>query len=227
MPRRTLCLAAAAMLAACGGGGGSSGELSVQTNYDVAAAWRNLLTAPHSYNATGRGSDGRDYSYNLTYTPQGAASYPRTGAAATRVDRQSTLQAPGLAPAVDLGALFFVGSFLLIGLTSGSNCSDASMPFGLPGPVPVGSGSSLFSSSGFPNCGGASDGSGATTRWSVQFYSGDVYFCLDTTQRDTAGTVAFNSQTCLQMSPAGGLGPKIQYTLVIPSQSFSLVARGG
>lgn len=226
MRRSSLALAAALMLAACGGGG-DGGELRVETNYDAAGAWRNLLSAPHSYTASGRGSDGRDYRYSLQFTPQGASSYPRTGAAATRVDRQATLQGSGLAPSVDLGALFFVGSFLLIGLTSGSSCSDVNMPFGLPGPVPIGSNAAMYSSSRYPDCGSASDGSGASTRWSIQFYSGDVYFCLDTTQRDAGGAVAFSQQTCLQISPSGGLGPKLQYTLVIPSQNFSLVARGG
>lgn len=226
MRRATLALAAALMLAACGGGGGD-GELRVETNYDAAGAWRNLLSAPHSYAASGRGSDGRDYSYSLQFAPQGPSTYPRTGAAATRVDRQATLQASGFEPSVDIGALFFVGTFLLIGLTSGSSCSDVNMPFGLPGPVPIGSNAAMYSSSGYPNCGGSSDGSGATARWSIQFYSGDVYFCLDTTQRNAGGAVAFSQQTCLQISPTGGLGPKIQYTLVIPGQNFSLVARGG
>lgn len=229
MRKRLTALAAAVLLSACGGGGGS-GDIDVRVDYDPGAAWRQLLTTPRNYTAAGRGSDGRDYVYTLSFTPQGSGSYPRNGASAERVERRSSLTPFGGPPAIDLGALFFITGFLLIGLSSASGgCSDIGMPFAPPPFSPIGGSGSLFGSTDYASCtpGGSSNGN-STTRWTIQFYSGDVYFCLDTTQRDSGGAVSLTQSICFALSPAGnGLGSKLQYTLVIPGQNFSLVARGG
>lgn len=228
MRRRLSLLAAAALLTACGGGGG--GDLEVRVDYNPGAAWQQLLTTSRSYTATGRSSDGRDYVYTLSFAPQGSGTYPRNGAPAERTERRSSLTPLGGLPVVDLGSLFFVTGFLLIGLSSASGgCSDISMPFVPPPLSPIGGNGSLFGNTDYASCapGGSSNGS-STTRWTIQIYSGDVYFCLDTMQRDGGGAVSLTQSICFGLSPTGtGLGPKLQYSLVIPGQGFSLVARGG
>ena len=224
-----LALLAAALLVACGGGG--YGGSPRYAGYDAQAGWQGSLSSAKTYSASGRGSDNKDYTVDLQFTPRGAATYPRTGMAASQVDQRASVQSggvplPGFEP---LSSLFFVTGFVLVGLASGGGCSDVSNFVPLPTLADIGSSAPLFSSVGFPNCapGGSSNGSGSSVNWSLEVYSGDVYFCTNTTQRNTAGAIAFTQSICLQINGNGTLGPKFEFRLAVPGQNFSLLARGG
>lgn len=206
------------LLAACGGGGGGKNDSPAFAEpFNVAVAWQNALTTQRSYSASASVS-GNTISLDVQVDPQAASAYPRTGAAASRVDQTATGRVNGGSAVTDHVALYYSGSANLIGAVSDDGtCADVTTSLPLPTAADTGDSGALYSATEYADCsGGAATGNTTTATWSLQSSQGVNYFCVKTDDRDSIGTLVTRTDECVEVLPDGSLGTHVRVTIDIP-----------
>lgn len=218
-------LALTTLMAGCGGGGSGS-----DTPYAVATAWNDLIapSAVRTILASGRGSDGNDYEFELRLTPLGDSAYPKSGAAAQRTDQRISVGVNGDAPVVALQSLYYTGAAQLIGASADDgSCSDivTTLP---PASARIGDSGALYSATDYGSCasGDTTVTSRSSARWSLDDIGGTVYFCVNYSYRDASNNPEGTESDCIEVNPDGSFGTRVRIELSLPD-GFSLVATGG
>lgn len=218
-------------LGACGGGGDDGHRFSPpEDDFNVAAAWHNLLTTSRTWSASGVGTDDRLYALTLSTSPGGNEVFPVTGESAARADVSAASTVDGV-PADGLQQTFYdPASLAVIGLRSsitgfGTTCDVAIVNGTLPSAVKVGSGANglLASLDLLDGCSADSPALGTIElNWSLEFETGTTYFCLTSTEHALDGQVLSVESDCLEVEPSGTLGPKIRVTVIQGGVSVTL-----
>lgn len=238
--RRAALAATVLLLSACGGGGdgGNSGFVPPADAFDVQAAWKNLLTTTRTWSGIiGRGNDNHVYEVAVQIAPAAAAPFPLTAAPANRSVQTVSTRVDGGPAGVAVNELFVDAGFLWQGsrhtIDAGTpSCDEASAGRSVLPPTAVRFDATARPVSGallagtiYATCADRTAVRGtATATWSLEFESGTVYFCLNTTSQDLAVPPNVTSESdCLQVSPDGSLGAKARITL--RASGFELVAR--
>lgn len=212
------------LLVACGGGGGGNDPAEP---FNVAVAWQNALTTQRTYQASASVS-GNTISLDVQIEPQAASTYPRSGAAASRVDQTVTARINGGGDVTDHVAMYYTGDANVIGnVNDDGSCSDVTTNLPLPTAADMGASGSLYSDIDYADCGGgAATGSSTSATWSLQSDQGVDYFCVNTTELDTNGALIGRLYECVEVHPAGTLGSRVRVTIELPGEPL-LVLRGG
>lgn len=218
-------------LAACGGGGGDGPRFSPpDDDFDVAAAWHNLLTTSRTWSASGIGTDDRVYALTLSTSPGGIDVFPVTGESAARADVSVATSVDGV-PVDGVQQTFYdPANLAVIGLRSsitgfGTTCDVATVNGILPSAVKVSSSANglLASLDLLDGCDADAAVLGTIDlHWSLEFETGTTYFCLTSTERALTGQVLSVESDCLQVEPGGTLGSKARVTVIQGGVSVTL-----
>jgi len=223
---------AAALLSACGGGGdgGNSGFTPPPDDFNVAQAWRNLVTTTRSWALHGSGTDGRNYDISIGTAPGATSVFPVTGATTARSDVTLVTAATGVNSVTALQQVFFDDAAnRIVGIRTGSNlvaatCDVATSTTALPTATKVGTSGAQATLDELDGCASNSGRIGTiTVTWSLEFESGTTYFCSNTTERDLNAVVLSVEGDCLQVSPDGTLGARARVT--VEQSGVRVVAR--
>lgn len=209
-------------LAACGGGGGGSPPPIVApeptvTGVDIGGAWRNYLSAPHTWVIPGTGSDGRNYQLTIDMKPGAARAFALTGATASTTEQTLKLTVTGGATDDSSGTLFFNTDGGMVGVYDGGACAAARALAALPGASASGTTGALFVLDGYTGCTKASPINGATTfTWSVASDVGMNLFCITSQEANSSGTVVGTEVDCIEAAANGSLGSRAKFTISRP-----------
>jgi hypothetical protein len=230
--RSAVALGLTALLTACGGGGGDGGDsgfVPPADDFNVFAAWRNLLTTSHAWTVSGIGSDGRSYTFTIAGTPGPTSVFPVTGMVSARADTQLTTNANGTIVAGTQETYFDAATLQLVGLRtvfngSASACDIATAVDVPPAAVKVGTAGSLATLDELNGCAASSAKIGTITlTWSLEFEAGLTYFCSNSTERDPTGAVVSFEADCVRVSPDGTLGSAARVT--VQQNGVTVIAR--
>jgi hypothetical protein len=214
----------AALLAACGGGGGDSmppviapGPV-VTGGVDIAAAWRDYLSVPHTWTMRGQTSDARLFELSVVMNPGAKRSFTLTGASGQTIDQSIRFTIAGANTVSSDGTLYFNGAAMLGVSTTNGACFGlrGTMP-SLPGASAVGSNGALFVLDGIAGCSSGGQKLGTTTyNWSVENDGGLTMFCLTTRQENASAAFIGSDAYCFEATPSGTLGAKARFTITRP-----------
>lgn len=197
-----------------------------QTTYDVARAWRNLLTGTNSWTLTGIASDGSNNQLTLAIKPGPTSAFPYTGVIGGRAEWTLNSKVNGVPDPADVNYLFFdtatYGLFGLQNLTDGT-CSSATAGSPLPVAAPLGAGGAFYTRNDYLGCAPSSalDGN-AVVVWSLESDSGHIFFCFTETSRSNTGTLRNTNSFCFETDSSGALGPKARISFSEPGFSLTL-----
>ncbi|HEU4376567.1 MAG TPA: hypothetical protein VFS02_23940 [Telluria sp.] len=222
--------ALAALLAACGGGGGGdagSGAASpppvvapapVETGVNVAGAWKDYVTAPHTWTMPGKGSDARAFELSVVMKPGAVAAFPLSGASGQTSDQSLRFAIDGANTVSTDGTLYFTAADMLGVASNDGACAGARAPMtALPTSTPVGSSGAMFVLDGYAGCKTTGQRLGATTfSWSVEKDGELVMFCITSKQEDSSGVVKTTEVDCMETSINGSLGGRAKFTITKP-----------
>lgn len=216
-------------LAACGGGGGDSGTPAQPTTVNAAAAWRNLMTLPHSWSLSGTGSDGNAYQFSITIATAGTEAFPVTGVSANKVNFTSVIAQGGVTIASGLVENYLDADLRVVGArTTGAGiattCDIATSSSLLPSSATVGASGALDEMNDLPDCSSTSASTGTTVdTWEIQQNDGIVYFCVKSVDQDLDVQPTVETETdCIQVDADGNLGTRAIVTLTSPDLSITL-----
>lgn len=234
--------AVAALLAACGGGGGSEGggpppppappPVQPPGTFNVNAAWRNFLTVKPTapWSLSGVGSDNRSYTITLDVAPTSSSTFPLNGLIYAATDATAVIGIAGLGLNQTISRTYYDPATLKAAGTRTTtinnvvSCSIVTATAVPPLSAVVGESGPMQTFDDRQTCAPASASVGtSTTTWSLETETGTNYFCLNTTIKDLAGTVAKTESDCLEVSESGALGAKARIILVEPD--LTLTAR--
>lgn len=221
--------ALAALLAACGGGGGGASPAAtapppvvapapVETGVNVAGAWKDYTTAPHSWAMPGKGSDARAFELTVVMKPGALAAFPLNGASGQTSDQSLRFAIDGANTVTSDGTLYFTADNMLGVASNDGACAGAraAMP-ALPTSTPVGSSGSMFVLDGYAGCKTTGQRLGATTfSWSVEKDGELVMFCITSKQEDASGAIKTTEVDCMETSINGSLGGRAKFTITKP-----------
>jgi hypothetical protein len=208
-------------IAGCGGGGDDGAPIFTppDDDFDVAAAWAELLTTSRTWAASGVGSDGRTYALTLDTSPGGTDVFPVTGEGAARADAVISSTVDGV-PVEGVQQTFYdPGTLTILGLRTsvagfGTTCDVSTLIGTLPSAAKVNESGLLASLDLLDGCRADSLLLGTIElRWSIEFETGTTYFCLTSTERSTGGQVRSVESDCLQVAPDGTLGTKMRVSI--------------
>lgn len=227
LARWTLPIAAcAALLAGCGGGGGGSpagggtippvispGPVVATTN--VAAAWRDYLTAAHNWKMAGKGADGRAYELAVDMKPGAGATFAMTGSAGQTIEQSVRFTING-ATNVTNGTLYFTNdTFIGVASTDGACAPARGAMAALPAAATVGQQGDLFVLEGYAGCRITGQKLGTTTfSWSVQEDAAVNLFCITSKQQNAEGANIGSEVDCIEASASGTLGNRAKFTII-------------
>lgn len=228
--------AMAVLLAACGGndddnksnGGNGNGiqtppvlpPASTGVSVDVAAAWRQYLSTPRTWEIGGS-QNGNAFSLALVLTPSGQTTFPGNGQLAQSTTETLRLTFAGNAAVNTEGRLFYNDSGL-IGIVGGTGpnatCAIVRAPASqLPSSGVVGANGTIVTLDNFNACGTNAQRVGSVTlNWSVQQDLAVTLFCLTTIRQDTNGATVGSQTACVQSTANGQLGGSARLTLRRP-----------
>lgn len=217
---RAACGLALATLVVAGCGGGSDGDDPPPNGpYDIGAAWQNSQTTAHGYTVSGN-SGGQTLSVTVQVTPAGASTYPRTGAAANRVDLSASARINNGTPATTTASVYYTGTANVIGYQTDGSCGDVTTVLPLPANASIGANGTLYSVNTYADCtpgAGSVVGTTAAT-WSLEVDSNVVLFCVSTADSE-GGTLVLTTKECLEISQAGALRARARVTLTAPGSA--------
>ncbi len=212
-------LALVTLLAAGCGGGGDGDDPPPSGPYDVGAAWRNSQTTAHGYTVSGT-SGGQTLTVTVQVTPAGATTYPRTGAAANRVDLSASARINNGTPATTTASVYYTGSANVIGYQTEGSCGDVTTVLPLPANASIGTSGPLYEVTTYANCtpGGSTVVGTTAATWSLEVDSNVVLFCINTADRE-GGTLVLTTKECLEIGQNGALRDRARVTLTVPGSA--------
>jgi hypothetical protein len=212
-----------AMLAACGGGGGASPPPVVSptptvASTNVAAAWRNYVTAPHSWTMRGQGTDKRAYDMTVDMKPGPSAKFPMTGSTGQTIAQTLRFAIDGANTVSSDGTLFFTNETMIGVATTDGACAGARGAMAvLPSAGSVGESGAMFVLEGYAGCTISGQKLGTTTfKWSVEKDAELTMFCITSQQQDASGANIGTEVDCMEASADGTLGSKAKFTITRP-----------
>ncbi|HSV69312.1 MAG TPA: hypothetical protein VLI72_04320 [Methylibium sp.] len=217
---RAVCGLAFATLTAAGCGGGGGGDDPPPNGpYDVAAAWQNSQTTAHGYTVSAT-TGGQTLTLAVQATPAGDSTYPRTGAAAKRVDLSASASVNGGTPVTSTAAVYYTGSANVIGYATDGGCGDVTTLLPLPTNATIGASGTLYSVTTYSDCtlGGTNVVGTTAATWSLEVDSGVVLFCVGTADSES-GTLVLTTKECLEIGQNGSLGARARVTLTVPGET--------
>jgi len=229
---RVLLLAGFALLSACGGGGdsGHSGFIAPTHDFNAAAAWRNLLTTSATWVVAGRANDGLTYDLTISVAPASAAIFPVTNVVASRSNATIVFRQGNTILSNVLGETFFDTNHLKLGArftdnsSGASSCDEATSASVPPAAATIGNSGALGTADLLTGCLGDSlVAARSTSTWSLEFEAGISYFCVNSTERNLAGTVVATESDCLEVAATGTLGTRARVT--VSDGNFMLTMR--
>jgi hypothetical protein len=237
MARRVLPIAIiGALLSACGGGGSSPPPViapvptptptptptpvppPVTTSVNVAAAWHDYVTAPHSWNMRGQGTDKRAYSLTVEMKPGPTAAFPMTGSVGQTIAQSLRFAIDGANTVSSDGTLYFTNTTMIGVATTDGACTGArAAMIALPSSAAAGESGAMFTLDGYAGCRVTGQQLGSTVfSWSVE-KDGDLnMFCITSKQQDGTGAAIGTEVDCIEASAAGTLGGKAKFTITRP-----------
>jgi hypothetical protein len=216
-------------LTGCGGGGGGGSTalpqnqpvpvpVPVTPSVDVAAAWSNYVSAPHSWTMRGQGSDTRAHEMTVEMKPGASAAFPMTGASAQTIVQSQRFAIDGANSVSTVGTLFFTPQTLIGVATDDGACMVArSAMAALPGASQAGASGQMFVLEGYAGCSISGQKLGTTTyKWSVQTEGSLTLFCITSDQQNAEGAGIGSEIDCIEASANGTLGAKANFTITRP-----------
>lgn len=218
LTRSALALLTGLALSGCGGGGSDSPD---PTPYNVAAAYRNLLTTTNHWALTGTDTLGLVWTMTLDGAPQPPGTFPMTGEAAGRMALTLTASAAS-ASETDTETYYFNGSSAtqeLIGIDMPNGCARATTFTALPETATIGSSGPLAVMTAYDYCSLAAPVVGTfEARWSLVRDGSVVLVCIDMDYGD-----GLSEASCFESSTNGALGSHARLTVKWPG--YELIAK--
>lgn len=220
--------ALAALLAACGGGGGGGTPPPViapepvpepvTATIDVAAAWRNYVTAPHTWAMRGKGTDARAYELTIEMKPGASDKFPMTGSTGQTTAQSLRFTVDGANTVSSDGTLYFTNATMIGVATTDGACAGARGAMSpLPGATAPGASGPMFVLDGYAGCSVLGQKLGTTAyKWSVQTDGALTMFCITLEQENGEGTPIGNEVDCIEASADGTLGNRAKFTMTRP-----------
>lgn len=227
-------LAITLLVPGCGGGGGGAVAPPAQNlpdppapapapapepapAIDVAAAWRNYVSAPHSWTMRGQGSDARPHEMTVEMKPGATAPFPMTGSSGSTTVQSQRFTIAGASTST-VGTLFFTPQTMIGVATDDGACAAArSAMAALPGASTVGANGPMFVLEGYAGCTISGQKLGTTTyKWSVEADAGLTLFCITLEQKNGERTDIGKEVDCMEASPDGTLGARARFTITRP-----------
>jgi hypothetical protein len=220
----------AAILAACGGGGSGGAAVDTAaplpvvapvpaaTGVNVAGAWKDYTTTPHSWTMPGKGSDARAYELTVVMKPGAVAAFPLNGASGQTSDQSLRFSIDGANTVTTNGTLYFTTDNMLGVASTDGACAGAraAMP-ALPTSSATGTSGPMFVLDGYAGCKTAGQSLGATAfSWSVEKDGDVVMFCITAKQEDSNGAVQTTEVDCMEANVNGTLGGRAKFTITKP-----------
>jgi hypothetical protein len=215
----------AALLSACGGGGGFAVQpppvvapVPTVAGVNIAAAWRDYVSAAHTWTMRGRTSDARAFELAVVMKPAASATFPLTGASGGTIDQSIRFAFDGANTVTSDGTLFLNGDAMIGVSTTNGACFGARgvMP-ALPAGAAVGASGPMFVLDGYAGCASAGQKLGTTTyHWSVEKDGALTMFCITSRQEDGNAAYIGAEVDCMEASPDGTLGAKARFTITRP-----------
>jgi hypothetical protein len=223
LSRCALPIVALALLAACGGGGAAPSPPVISTtpvtaSVDVAGAWRNYVTAPHSWTMRGQGTDKRAFDLTVVMKPGASAPFPMTGSTGQTIAQSLRFGIEGANTVSSDGTLFFTNDTMIGIATTDGACAGArgAMPV-LPAAAAVGGSGPLFVLEGYAGCTISGQKLGTTTfKWSIEKDAALTMFCITSQQQGADGASIGTEVDCMEASADGTLGSKAKFTITRP-----------
>lgn len=217
-----------AALSACGGGGGgATPDVTAVTpppvvapppaiaGVNVAAAWNDYTTAPHSWTMQGKGADARAYDLTVALKPGAQGAFPLTGAGGQTSEQSLRFAIEGANTVSTTATLYFTADNMLGVAGPDGACAGARAAMtALPASAAVGSNGDMFILDGYAGCKTTGQRLGATAfSWSVEKDGEVLMFCLTSKQQDAAGAATNTEVDCIEASPGGALGNRAKFTI--------------
>jgi hypothetical protein len=227
LSRCALPIAALALLAACGGGGGGDSAAPlppvispapVTASVDVAGAWHDYVTAPHSWTMRGQGTDKRAFDLTVVMKPGASATFPMTGSTGQTIAQSLRFTIDGANTVSSDGTLYFTNQTMIGVATTDGACAGArgAMPV-LPSAASVGESGAMFVLEGYAGCTISGQKLGTTKfLWSIEKDAALTMFCITSQQQDANGASIGTEVDCMEANPNGTLGSKAKFTITRP-----------
>lgn len=234
LTRIALPAAVLAALTACGGGGGSAipdatsaapppvvAPPPAVSGVNVAAAWKDYTSTPHSWTMQGKGADARAYELTVALKPGTAGAFALTGASGQTTEQTLRFAIAGANTVSTVGTLYFTADNMLgVAGTDGACAGARAAMAALPASSAVGTSGDMFVLDGYAGCKTTGQNLGSTTfGWSVEKDGDVVMFCMTSKQQDATGAATTTETDCMEASPAGALGNRAKFTITKPDGS--------
>ena len=226
LARCALPLATLALLAGCGGGGSSPPlvispappPVPVIAGVNVASAWRNYVTTPHSWTMRGQGTDAHAFELTVVMKPGGSAAFALTGSTGQTISQSLRFSIDGANTVTSDGTLYFTNDTMIGVATTDGACQGArSAMAALPTAGAVGQSGPMFILEGYAGCTISGQKLGTTTfSWSVEKDAATTMFCITSKQQDSNGANIGTEVDCIEASTDGTLGGKAKFTITRP-----------
>jgi hypothetical protein len=226
----TVLAMSAVLLTACGGGGdGDAGTPPPSGSYNAEAALRNFLSTQRAWTVTGRASDGRDWQFGLTTTPQPPAVFGATGITQSRQQFSVTISVNGVFAGSDAITYHYTPNPLRMAGVLGSDggCTLATTANTPPAAAAVNASGLLYEGPGLSSCApGAPAVANSRSVWSVEAEAGFALFCLNTEGTTPQGVVVGRESDCFEVQPDGTLGGRARLSIqLFAPQALTVVAK--
>lgn len=220
-------VALALLLGSCGGGGGGSSGIQSPpvippapqpASVNVAAAWHDYISMPHSWSMPGKGADAHAFELSVAMQPGATASFPLTGASGRTSAQSLRFSTDGVTTASSDGTLYLNGDALLGVSTSNGACSAPRATMAaLPTSSQVGTTGAMFVLDGYDGCTNSGQHLGATTfSWSIESDAALTMFCLVSRSEDGSGAYIGTEVDCIETLATGTLGARAKFTITRP-----------
>ena len=210
----------AVSLASSGGGGGgdsttapasSTPQATAPTgDFAVGVAWATLLTSGGLWSASGAGSDGASYTFDISASHVGSGTL--AGAAVDRSNIAVVTKRTGttVSSAVT-GIVFSPATRETLRTTySNSDCGIPSASSTPPSAAKIGASGPLFQTDDYYQCGFLPAGY-TTATWSLEWTGRVPVLCINTNAINRAGQTTFQA-ICVEVTQAGKLGATSRLT---------------
>lgn len=215
----------ASLLAACGGGGGGSAQIPpvvapapTVAGVNIAAAWRDYVSAPHTWTMKGKTTDARAFELAVVMKPAASGTFTLTGASGHTIDQSVRFAFDGANTVSSDGTLFLNGDAMIGVSTTNGACFGVrgAMP-ALPTSAAAGANGAMFVLDGYAGCASSGQKLGNTTySWSVEKDGALTMFCITSRQEDGNAAYIGTEVDCIEASPEGTLGAKAKFTITRP-----------
>jgi hypothetical protein len=186
----------------------------VVATIDAAAAWRDYVSAPHTWKMTGQGADGRAYELAVDMKPGAGAPFPLNGAAGQTTEQSVRFTIDGAASGTN-GTLYFTNdNFIGIAGSDGACATARGAMAALPSAATAGQQGPLYVLDGYAGCKVSGQKLGTTTfTWSLEAEGALNLFCITSQQQNAEGASIGSEVDCVEVSAGGTLGSKARFTI--------------